>query len=144
MSAPYNDTPQHAPTPKELFLESLGRCTGNDSFIPAFYEKFLASNEEVRQKFRRTNFEQQNQMLLRSLQLAAGATIGEPQSLRELRARAESHDRYHLHIKPELYELWLEAALTTASEFDPQWNQDTESAWRSILGYVIDFMVKKF
>lgn len=44
-------------------------------------------------------------MLLRSLKLVAGATAGEPKSLREIRQRAETHDRYHLNIEPEHYDL---------------------------------------
>ncbi len=72
-------------TPKQLFLLSLDRCADDEQFIPAFYERFLATSDEIRHKFRHTDFEHQNQMLLRSLKLSAGATSGDPASLRELR-----------------------------------------------------------
>jgi hypothetical protein len=44
-------------------------------------------------------------MLRRSLKLSAGATEGESAALAELKERAETHDRNHLDIKPELYDL---------------------------------------
>ncbi|MCG8449308.1 MAG: globin [Pirellulales bacterium] len=131
-------------TPKELFLQSLHRCAKSDNFIPSFYTRFLSSSDEVRQKFRNTDFKHQNQMLLRSLQLVAGATAGEQESLEELRARAETHDRYHLDIKPELYELWRKALIETAREHDNQWNEEIEEAWHSILGHAINHMIKHY
>ena len=69
---------------------------------------------------------------------------GEFKSLRELRERAETHDRNHLDIKPELYELWLDAMIKTAREYDNQWNDDIENAWHIILGHVINHMTKYY
>lgn len=131
-------------TPKDQFLQSLDRCIQNEDFIPAFYDRFLSTSEEIQKKFRHTNFEQQNKMLLRSLRLAAGATAGESASLQELRERAKSHDRDHLNIEPPLYDLWLAAALETVQEYDPEWDETVETTWRTILGYVISYMVKRY
>lgn len=83
-------------------------------------------------------------MLLGSLRLSAGAANGEPESLAELTERAETHDRQHLDIKPELYDLWLDNLIITAQEFDSEWNDSIENAWRSILGFVINRMVAKY
>ena len=102
------------PSPKDCFLESVNRCAGCAGFLPAFYHRFLSSSHEVREKFQDTDFEQQNRMLLRSLRLSAGATAGRPESLRELRDRAETHDRHHLNIEPRLYDLWLKSIIDTA------------------------------
>ena len=129
---------------KEIFLHSLERCVSSKKFIASFYQRFLAASDEIREKFKHTDFEQQNKMLVRSLKLAAGATAGEANSLQELRDRAETHDRHHLDIKPELYDHWRNAIIATASEFDPQWNDEIEEAWRSVLGYVINHMIKYY
>lgn len=129
-------------SPKDAFLESLERCSDNEAFIPAFYERFLSSSEEVRDKFIHTDFDQQNRMILQSLRLAAGATAGEPASLRDLRERAETHSRHRMNIKPKMYDWWLESLIETAREFDPVWSEGIESAWRVILGHVIRHMVK--
>jgi len=131
-------------TPKDLFLESLDRCAASDEFIPSFYKRFLASSREIRDKFHNTDFEQQNKMLLNSLRLTAAATVGDQHGLSELRKRSETHDRYHLNIRPQLYEFWRTAIISVASEHDPQWSEPIEDAWRSILGHVIDHMVKRY
>ena len=130
--------------PRELFLESLMRCTESEEFIPTFYRSFLASSEEVKNKFRSTDFQSQNKMLLRSLRLIAGATVGDTESLHELRERAETHDRYHLNIRPELYDLWREALIDTAKEFDPNWDTEIHSAWKTILGHAVAHMVRHY
>jgi len=131
-------------TPKDEFMESLHRCSSIDQFIPAFYERFMASSDDVRHKFRFTSFEKQNSMLLRSLKLAAGATEGEPDALAELKERAETHDHNHLNIKPELYDLWLDTLVATAEEFDSDWDDSVERAWRTILGFIIHRMIAKY
>jgi hemoglobin-like flavoprotein len=113
-------------------------------FIPAFYKRFLATSEDVRRKFQNTDFEKQNKMLLRSLQLVAAATKGEREGLQELRERAETHDRYHLDIKPDLYDVWLSAVVETAREYDKEWIDETEDAWTAILTYAIDYMVRRY
>lgn len=127
---------------KDIFSQSLERCAKSENFIPAFYEKFLATSEEIANKFQSTNFELQNQMLLQSLRLSASASAGDPDSLKELRARAESHNRYHLNIKPGLYDDWLKAAIETAEVFDEAWDLDIKEAWEVILGYVVKRMIK--
>ena len=129
-------------TPKDRFLHSLDRCTADENFIPTFYGRFLSSSDEIRAKFVLTNFKKQNEMLLRSLTLAAGATAGERASLREIRERAETHDRHHLNIEPRLYEIWLDSVIGVASEFDPEWNETVEEASQTILGYVVKHMIK--
>lgn len=129
-------------TPKEMFLESLNRCTLSSEFISMFYDRFVASSPEVRRKFAHTDFAKQNRMLLKSLKLAAAATAGDPEGLQEITARAESHDRHHLNIKAHLYELWRIALLETARRYDKQWDTATEAAWNTILGHVIHRMVK--
>lgn len=129
-------------TPKERFRRSLERCCANKNFIPSFYDRFLGTSFEIRSKFRNTNFTKQKDKLLRSLHLAAGATAGEPESLREMRERAETHARDHLNIEPRLYEFWLASVLATVREMDPEWDATVESDWRLILGHVIEYMVR--
>ena len=132
------------PTHRVVFLESLDRCIANGEFLDSFYRRFIDSSEEIRKKFRFTDFEKQHDMLLNSLKLSAGATDGESQSLQDLRERAESHDRYHMDIKPELYEFWLASIIQTASECDEQWDDYVEESWRTILDFVIARMIKHY
>lgn len=131
-------------TPKDQFIESLNRCLKHEQFIPTFYQRFMASSKEVRDRFQDTDFNRQNQMLIRSLNLAARATEGEQEALQELKERARTHDRFHLNIRPELYELWLASILETARKFDDRWTEEIQSAWMSILGYVIKYMIRRY
>jgi hemoglobin-like flavoprotein len=132
------------PTPKELFLQSVGRCVALDAFIPAFYERFLGASDEIKDKFRFTDFEKQNEMLRRSLELCAGATVGEPEALREINDRATTHDRDHLNIEARFYDIWRETIIGTARDFDDQWNETVEAAWQTILGHVVQHMIRKY
>lgn len=131
-------------THKDVLLQSLERCSQDESFIPAFYDRFLATSDEVREKFKHTDFQKQNQMLIRSLKLAANATSGDPEALREIRDRAETHDRHNLNIEPKLYELWLASVIKTASEFDSEWDESVEESWDVILGHVVTHMTRYY
>ena len=130
--------------PREFFVESFERFAGSDDFIPALYSRFLVSSEEVRWKFRNTDFERQNRMLMRALHLAADAVAGDQDALKDLRERAESHDRRHLDIPPEMYELWLTAVIATALEFDDVWSSEIESPWRNVLRHIIRIMTRRY
>ena len=132
------------PTPKDLFLQSVGRCVAKEAFIPDFYERFLGASDEIKNKFRFTDFEKQNKMLRRSLELCAGATAGDPESLREINQRATTHDRDHLNIEPPFYGVWLETIIDTARDHDDQWDEAFEAAWQRILGHVVEHMVRKY
>lgn len=125
----------------DAFLLSLDRCAESEQFVPSFYKRFLAASDEIAAKFRKTNFDVQNRMLIRSLRLVAGAVAGERAALQELRDRAETHDRRHLDVSPHLYEIWLEALIKTASEYDDRWDARVESAWRETLQHVINQMI---
>lgn len=129
---------------KDLFLSSLERCASSDGFIAAFYERFLATSDEVRELFQHTDFDRQRQLLLKSLRLIAAATAGSVEGLQELHERAESHDHHHLNIKPELYEFWRESLVETAEKFDEKWNGEIHDAWEAVLGHAISYMTRRY
>ena len=132
------------PSQRDIFLLSVERCTASSNFFPSFYERFMGASDEVKNKFKYTDFEIQNKMLRRSLELSAGAISGDRESLTEIRNRSETHDRYHLDIKPRLYDIWLNAIIETASEYDDKWDDSVEAAWRKILGHVVKRMTRDY
>ena len=101
--------------PGVVFQQSLARCLEDDQFLASFYERFLGASEEIRLKFADTDFPAQHRMLERSLRLSAAAAEGDRAALQEINERAVSHDHEHLDIRPELYELWLDAIIVTAA-----------------------------
>ncbi len=132
------------PTSKQLFLHSVTRCMEDHAFIPAFYEQLFDASDEIKTKFRFTDFEKQNAMLRRSLLLCAEATAGRTEALREVNERATTHDREHLDIEPHLYAVWIDNLIATASDFDLRWNADVEAAWRKTLGHVVQQMIRRY
>lgn len=138
------DDAGEAVSPKDQFLDSLNRCSENEDFMSDFYARFMESSDEVRHKFRFTKFDKQKKMLLQSLQLSAAACEGEPEALREIVERARTHSRHHLDVRPVLYDLWLDSLIITAREYDCKWDDSTENAWRTVLGFVIKRMIAKY
>lgn len=131
-------------SPKDHFLRSLNRCKKNVDFIESFYERFLASSDEIAEKFRYTDFERQHSMLVHSLELAAHAVEGDPKALHILNDQAFRHSRENLDIRPGLYPIWLNAIISTAAEFDPLWDETVGESWQIVLEHVIHHMAAKY
>ena len=128
----------------ELFNDSLERCTAGPGFIDRFYELFLASSDEVKQKFARTDFKRLKRMLRESFYLMLMASSGEPNAQGHLERRAVTHSRAELDITPPLYDLWLRCLLQTVAEFDPDFNPQVQRAWQVMMMAGIDFMIERY
>lgn len=57
-----------------------------------------------------------------------------------LRTIALTHNREQYDIKPEYYDIWLEALIETVEELDPGYNADLGLAWRLAMTPGIQFM----
>jgi len=125
-------------TDVELFNDSLDRCSGRAGFLDRFYELFLASSDEVAEKFERTDFRKQTRMLKASLYIMMMAE--RPECAAHMERIAKLHSRTELGIKPELYDQWLDCLLRAVEEFDPSFDMDTKIAWTRILQHGIEFM----
>ena len=86
----------------ETFLASLKRCLAAPGFLESFYERFVGSSEEVREKFRNTDMKRQARVLEESLYVVANAVQGEENSLARgaLSPLAARHGRQGLDIPP--------------------------------------------
>lgn len=128
----------------KLFNDSLERCQSNPQFLNLFYQNFVISNSEVREKFSNTNMENQKMMLHASLYMIMIASQGNEAATAYLERVAKKHSKIDLDIRPELYGLWLETLINTISETDEMFDEKTEKAWRAILTYGIDYMKSKY
>lgn len=118
----------------QIARDSLSRCNQGSGFLDRFYELFIASSAEIREKFADTDFEKQRKVLSDSLFLmlsAAGTSGGFAHA--QLSQLARKHDRNHLDIKPEWYQLWLDCLMQAAEESDPEFSPEVEAAWRASL-----------
>jgi len=123
---------------------SLDRCTARHGFLDRFYELFLASSEEVREKFQNTNFERQKESLRMSLYMMLTAREWCVACDGHLEEIAERHSRRDLDIAPHLYDLWLACLLQAVSEFDPVYDTDVAAAWKAALGPGIQLMKARY
>ena len=110
---------------------------GHD-FFQAFYINFL-SNEDVARRFANTEMKRQQEMLKKSFYslftfYASGRTDDYISRI------AERHSRRDLDIKPELYDRWLECLMGTVAQFDAEYSNDVELAWRLVLTPGIVYM----
>jgi len=126
----------------ETFLASLKRCLAAPGFLDAFYQRFVGSSEEVREKFKNTDMKRQVQVLEDTLYVVANAVQGEEGSLARgaLPALAAKHGRNGLDIRPGLYDLWIECLVETARTHDPQFDPAVERAWRDTLAFGADYL----
>lgn len=129
--------------PVEIFQQSLARVIGdgayNPDFIGRFYEIFTAKSERIADLFKHTDMAAQHAMLHDSLSfLADYALSGRPGPQLENIARV--HSRSRRDIPPELYDTWLESLLEAVGEFDPEFDDEVELAWRLALTPGITYM----
>lgn len=109
----------------------------------AFYRRFLMASPIVREKFRFTDMQRQRKMLRKSFySLVAFYASGSADCV--LEKIANTHDARHLDIWPELYDLWLECLIETVAEFDDDFYDDIELAWRLVLSPGIVYMKFKY
>jgi hemoglobin-like flavoprotein len=130
----------------DAFRASLKRCLADPTFMKDFYDLFVASSPEVREKFRNTDFERQNRALADSLYIMAVAAQGGEGSIawREMSKIAKRHSRGDRDIAPELYDLWLDCLLKAAQKHDPQFSPDLKDAWRETLLPGIGFLRDRY
>ena len=118
-------------SPADLVMQSYGRCCASSGFFDSFYQYFLASSPEIREKFAHTNMPAQKQLLRQGILNLVMHARGMPDT--KLRALGCSHARGALVIRPELYDLWLQALLQSIGEHDGQCDANTRLAWHEVL-----------
>jgi hemoglobin-like flavoprotein len=119
----------------DTFRESLKRCLATPEFLHDFYERFIASGDDIKEKFKKTEFPRQTRVLADSLYVLAMAAESRDDAFawRELDRLAGAHSRQGLDVDPKHYDTWLDCLVAAARTFDPQFTPDTETAWRAAL-----------
>lgn len=118
--------------------QSFGRALTKRSFMPRFYEIFTKSHPSIPAMFKNTDFEQQNELLSQSINMAILFVQNNIIAKNALTRIRQSHDHEHLKIKPDLYPLWINSLIAALKEFDPEFNPPLEKQWREVLAPAID------
>ena len=127
-----------------LFNDSLTRCTSQPLFLERFYALFVSSSDEVRHKFRQTDFQKQRRLLQASFYMVMLQADGKPEGAVHFERIADLHSQRHLDIPPPLYDLWLDCLMQAVREYDPEWMPETESLWRRMMAHGIAFMKARY
>lgn len=115
----------------DVVFQSYGRCCNNEHFFIDFYDRFMGSAEEIRALFVDTDMAAQRHLLRNGIMQLVLHARGMPDT--KLRALGCSHSRSGYNIRPEWYDLWLDALLATLQQYDPQFEEATAQAWRRAL-----------
>ena len=126
------------------FHASFHRCMTHRRFFDLFYDDFLNSSIEVRQKFQRTDFARQKRALRLSFLLVMDAVVHKTNDFSVLEPNAISHSRTKTNIPPHLYDLWLDSLLRTVKTCDSRYSAKTERLWREAFKPAIDYIVAKY
>lgn len=127
----------------ELFSESFARVMGSGAYSPEFvgrfYTLFLESSPEISERFRNTDMSRQKTMLHDSF-----TTLVDFAAHRRLTPQMERLGAVHgpsaSDVPPKLYQLWLDSLMATVREFDPDFTNETELAWRLTLAPGIAYL----
>ena len=129
----------------EVFNDSLARCLRGEQFFQRFYELFLESSAEVREKFQATDFRKQRRMLQSSFyMLVEYVALGWPECQAYLERIGAAHGKFGRDISPHLYDLWLDCLLRAVQENDSQYCSEVEAAWRFMMGAGIGFLKSRY
>ena len=128
---------------EKLFTESYDRVLAETkdgkSFFENFYERFIASSDEVAKKFENVEMKKQLEVIEVSLHHMLNC-YKEHGINKEMVRIAVHHDKAHLDIRPELYDLWLECLIKSVKKYDDEFDKYIELAWRIVLSNGITYM----
>lgn len=125
---------------RNLFHLSYQRAVVPDfyDFFNLFYEKFIDRETYIAQLFANTDMKKQVEMLMQSITFMTSfsATL-EPTEELEYAARLHGKDR--LNIPSDFYDIWLDCLLETVMEKDPEYNEQIDRAWRTVMAPGIEY-----
>ncbi|MDP6503917.1 MAG: hypothetical protein QF886_09890 [Planctomycetota bacterium] len=134
-----------SPETLNQFDDSLSRCHTNPRFLDLFYEKFLSSSEDVREKFKNTDFRTQKRALRASFYLIMLAAEDEENGPEKyLKDLAIVHDAEHLDVGAGLYDLWLDSLLATVAECDPEHNDNVAQIWEDVAMVGVSYLCSNY
>ena len=130
----------------EIFNDSFERCKSNSDFLDYFYQTFMNSNDEVKQKFEHTDFKKQKANVVHSIYVLMSLVSNSANNsdLEDMDRVAKLHDRKHLNVGPHLYECFLQSILAAVKKYDNKYDSEIENAWQKMMLHGIEFMQSRY
>ncbi len=124
-------------SPFNQIVASYHRARNAVEMFDTFYRHFLDKSPEIPPMFVHTDFPHQKLMLRESLlEMLMFAQTGSGRD--EIERLAERHRG--LNVKPEHYDLWLEALCEALAKHDPEFTPELEQLWRQAMQKGIQLM----
>jgi len=127
----------------EIFTKSYQRVINekraDKDFFTAFYDAFIDDSAAAREKFRNVDMQKQKEHLRNSLDHMVYFSI-DRQASDEMTRIARAHGKSGTDVGPALYDCWLNSLVKTVHEYDPQFDDEVEIAWRVVLAPGISYM----
>jgi len=123
----------------DSFMRVSTNVVDGKNFFEGFYERFFASSDVVAAKFKNTDLAVQQKMLHDSLIYLERFSVYKREDDFIL-ALARRHSKSKADIPPNLYDLWLTALIETVHDYDPDFDDAVELAWRMQLAAGIEYM----
>lgn len=121
----------------------LAKQLDGKPFFESFYDRFLSDDEEIAKRFANTDMKTQQNMLKKSFyRLFAFYASGQADDY--IRRIAELHNHKHLDVRPAFYDRWLECLIDTVNQYDEEFSEDVELAWRLVMTPGITYMKFKY
>ncbi|MDX8395898.1 MAG: globin domain-containing protein [Mariprofundaceae bacterium] len=112
---------------------------GGRSFVTAFYAKLMDTHHDIRKYFEGADMEAQTDNLARAIIMSFMFVDQDQHAATQcLNKVRESHDRHHLNIAPELYDVWLRCLIETVSFCDPDADSALLEDWHSVMTISIE------
>lgn len=127
-------------TDKELVQRSYGACCISPGFFDDFYAAFLASSDQIAVKFKHTDMAKQKQLLREGISFMVMYYDGTMIGRMKVEQLGQSHSQTRMDIKPQWYDLWLDALLATITKHDKEYSPTVARAWRNVLSKGIEAM----
>ena len=128
---------------EKIFAESYERVLAtkrdNKTFFEEFYDRFMASSEEVAKKFENVDMSRQREAIKESLFHMVDCFRTKKMNDNIIRM-AVKHNKINLDIRPELYDVWLECLIDTVAIYDDEFDKFTELSWRIVMAIGISYM----
>jgi hemoglobin-like flavoprotein len=127
----------------QSYIRALQFTDENKKFLDRFYEIFFSKSPAIAQLFKDTDMGTQKTMLQDSILYMKDFCISKTAN-EHMRRIAKVHSKSGKNIPEELYDVWLDSLIEAAREYDSEFTEETERAWRIALAPGINYMKQMY
>ncbi|TNE96155.1 MAG: globin [Deltaproteobacteria bacterium] len=125
----------------DLVKDSYYRAASHKFFAERFYKYLFYLKPSIKEYFKNTDFEKQEEVIIDGLDFMFGYISGDDKNARVQFLRlCKTHNKKNMNIHPHNYYYWIEALIMAGKECDANWHDDLEYYWREVVSFPVMFM----